>query len=114
MTAPVMVDVAPGAGPNCDSNFTVSFYVPAANQAAPPLPSNPLVFLSKRPARKVYVSVYPGYTNDKKVVAAASALAEALVADGIAVTPSSGFTSAGYDSPFNILNRHNEVWFFGA
>jgi hypothetical protein len=38
MTTPVVVEVLPGAGPFCDSFFTVSFMVPFKYQPNPPRP----------------------------------------------------------------------------
>ena len=32
MTAPVTIFIIPGAGPNCESNFTMSFYIPDVHQ----------------------------------------------------------------------------------
>ena len=32
MTAPVIYFIIPGAGPNCESNFTMSFYIPEIYQ----------------------------------------------------------------------------------
>ena len=45
MTAPVATKVLPGQGPNCNSFFTRSFFIPFGNQADPPKPTNPEVFL---------------------------------------------------------------------
>ena len=55
MTAPVTTWVEPGAGPNCESSFTVSFYIPAEHQANPPKPTNPTVFIEDRPQFSAYV-----------------------------------------------------------
>ena len=54
MTAPVATKVLPGQGPNCNSFFTQSFYVPYVNQADPPKPTNPEVFLETFPATTIY------------------------------------------------------------
>uniref|UniRef100_A0A3Q3Q6C6 Uncharacterized protein n=1 Tax=Monopterus albus TaxID=43700 RepID=A0A3Q3Q6C6_MONAL len=39
MTAPVTCRVDPGASPACESQFTVSFYIPEEHQVNPPEPS---------------------------------------------------------------------------
>merc|ERR1711964_250504 len=39
MTAPVSMRIVPGEGPNCESNFTMSFYIPSDLQGAPPQPT---------------------------------------------------------------------------
>ena len=53
MTAPVITKIDPGAGPNCESSFTISFFVPVEN-VDPPAPTNPEVFHSTLPAMTVY------------------------------------------------------------
>lgn len=55
MTAPVTCRVEPGAGPACESLFTVSFYIPEEHQANPPEPSEPEVFLEHRKEFTAYV-----------------------------------------------------------
>jgi len=107
MTTPVRVDVAPGQGPTCGSNFTVSFYA----AGAPPAPSSPLVFFSQLPTRDVYVSVFGGWADQVKVVKKAAALSNALAEAGVTLdADQEGFSVAQYDSPFRIADRHNEIW----
>merc|ERR1712235_190017 len=36
MTAPVSMIIFPGEGPNCESNYTMSFYIPSNLQENPP------------------------------------------------------------------------------
>lgn len=55
MTAPVTCYVKPGAGPACESQFTVSFYIPEEHQATPPEPNEPEVFIEHRKELTVYV-----------------------------------------------------------
>lgn len=55
MTAPVTGRVVPGDGPACESQFTVSFYIPEENQDNPPEPTDPDVFLEHRKEFTVYV-----------------------------------------------------------
>ena len=108
MTAPVAVDVAPGAGPTCGSNFTVSFYVP---QGDAPAPTSVEVFFSHLPVRDVYVASFGGWANQQNVIAKAAALSQALAEAGVAVdAQDEGFTVAQYDSPFRLADRHNEIW----
>ena len=110
MTAPVAVDVAPGAGPTCGSNFTVSFFVPQG--AAPaPAPTSAEVFFTQLPVRDVYVASFGGWANQQKVIAKAAALSQALAEAGVSVdAQDEGFTVAQYDSPFRLADRHNEIW----
>nr|XP_034964767.1 heme-binding protein 2 isoform X1 [Zootoca vivipara] len=109
MTAPVTCYVQPGAGPFCESTTTVSFYVPPQHQANPPKPSEADVFIEMRPAITVFVRSFGGFANAKKNQDEILALAESLKRDGKTFQEKVYYT-AGYDSPFKLLNRHNEVW----
>jgi len=112
MTAPVIAKVEPGQGPACESNFTVSFMVPFADQANPPKPSDPTVFLSELPALKAYVRSFGGFASGDDYVKEAAALSKALDKSNSTVQYASDFYyTAGYDAPFKPFNRHNEVWF---
>lgn len=55
MTAPVSCQIEPGAGPACESSFTVSFYIPEEHQADPPKPSDPDIFIENRKEVTVFV-----------------------------------------------------------
>ena len=55
MTIPVTIKVEPGEGPNCESSFTMSFYLPVEYQENPPKPTNPALFVEERPELTVYV-----------------------------------------------------------
>lgn len=55
MTAPVTCRVEPGAGPSCESHFTISFYIPEEHQSNPPEPSDPEVFVEHRKEFTAYV-----------------------------------------------------------
>ncbi|XP_071388382.1 heme-binding protein 2 [Centroberyx affinis] len=109
MTAPVTCLVQPGAGPACESTFTVSFYVPEEHQDAPPQPSDPQVFLDDRKEFTVYVRTYGGFANEQMKREECLKLLESLQRDGVPYTDSPFYT-AGYDSPMKLTNRRNEVW----
>ena len=124
MTAPVRVRVTPGAGPFCESNFTVSFFVPfvkgePGTQIDAPKPTDPEVFEeTDLSALTVYARSFPGYADEKKLLAESRTLAAALERDGKkggggggGEGKKSSFFFAGYDSPFRVLGRHNEVWY---
>ncbi|XP_071074789.1 heme-binding protein 2 isoform X2 [Dasypus novemcinctus] len=55
-TAPVTSFVEPGAGPFSQSTVTVSLYLPAAQQAEPPQPAEPGVFIEDRAEMTVFAS----------------------------------------------------------
>ena len=112
MTAPVLVNIHPGAGPNCNTTFTVGFFVPFEFQKDVPKPASDDVYVKCYGPGKVAVMSFGGYAMgweaQKKHF---TALAEKLQDLGVKFkeTP---LATAGYDSPFRILNRHNEVWYY--
>ncbi|EMP37421.1 Heme-binding protein 2 [Chelonia mydas] len=109
MTAPVTCHVEPGAGPFCESTITVSFYIPSDHQADPPKPSESDSFIENRPEMTVFVRSFGGYSSATKNQEELLTLAENLKRDG-KVFDEKVYYTAGYDSPFKLLNRHNEVW----
>ncbi|XP_056150912.1 heme-binding protein 2 [Lampris incognitus] len=111
MTAPVTCMVDPGAGPACETTFTVSFYLPEEHQANPPLPSGSDVFMENRKEFTVYVRTYGGFSNEQMKREELLKLVESLQRDGAAFKDKPYYT-AGYDSPFKLTNRRNEVWLF--
>ena len=54
MTCPVVTRIIPGAGPACESNFTMSFFVDP-RQAPAPQPTEAHVFLNSVPRFTAYV-----------------------------------------------------------
>ncbi len=117
MTAPVLVKVLPGAGPNCESTFTVSFFVPFDYQtsAGPPSPSDPTVYTQRIDAMNVAVSEFGGFAKSKEIIAKAAQLsseveASADVKEDTGSLSEGSWFFAGYDPPFRVSNRHNEVW----
>ena len=55
MTAPVATYIQPGSGPNCDNNFTMSFFVPTAHWNDTPKPTANDVFLTDAPQVTLFV-----------------------------------------------------------
>nr|XP_027221723.1 heme-binding protein 2-like isoform X2 [Penaeus vannamei] len=111
MTAPVTTLVIPGEGPNCENNFTMSFYVPAAHQDNPPTPTNPDVYIEERPELHVFSRRFHGFANDEDWIVNAAQLHDDLVAAGEEGVDFQTYYTVGYDSPFVIIGRNNEVWF---
>ncbi|XP_051954915.1 heme-binding protein 2 [Xyrauchen texanus] len=109
MTAPVSCMIDPGAGPACESTFTVSFYIPEEHQADPPKPSDSEVFIENRKELTVFVRTYGGYANSENSQEEILKLMESLKKDGMKFKESP-YYRAGYDSPFKLTNRRNEVW----
>lgn len=109
MTAPVTCHVVPGDGPNCESKFTVSFYIPEEHQADPPAPTDPEVFVENRKEFATYVRTYGGFSNENMKREELLKLLESLKKDGVEFVDNPYYV-VGYDSPFKLTNRRNEVW----
>ena len=110
MTSPVKIHMEPSCGAFCKQNFTVSFFMPKDWQDDPPKPLSSDVFIETTEATTVYVKSAGGFRMDDITVAnMAHSLAEDLEADGKQFDADS-FVFAGYDPPFRLRHRHNEVW----
>lgn len=60
----------------------------------------------------VYVTSFGGYMKEDDVVGKASELIAKLQEKGIDVDTST-YYACGYDSPFRVFARHNEIWIVG-
>merc|ERR1711869_161154 len=71
MAAPVTARITPGAGPACEQDFVVSFFVPFADQANPTPggDASPDVYIEDRAAMDtVYVASYGGRSSESSVI----------------------------------------------
>jgi len=109
MTAPVKTKVEPGVGPNCESNFTTSFFVPKSKWENTPVPTGDGVYLEEGPVGTLIVRAFGGYANSKDFIREAMALEEAI-GDSYKFVREYYYT-AGYDSPYKFWDRRNEVAF---
>ena len=64
MTAPVSMRILPGEGPNCESNYTMSFWIPSDFQEDTPAPSDPLLYIEERPGFEVVAKEFPGFPTE--------------------------------------------------
>jgi len=110
MTTPVTTQVEPGAGPNCETTFVMSFLVPDFHQETPPTPFKP-VTITERPAMNVLTRKFAGYVTDQIIIDQATALAEEIQKNGEENVDFEQYYVAGYDPPYKIINRRNEIWF---
>ncbi len=60
-------------------------------------------------AMDVAVLSFPGWMNEKEAISHGRELFEDLKDDNVSFNADTFFTS-GYDSPFHLTDRHNEVW----
>merc|ERR1711892_1098583 len=109
MTAPVTLRIFPGEGPNCESNFTMSFYIPSDMQVAPPQPTDELLYVEERPEFTVIARRFGGFPGDLDFGAEAATLYGLAVEEGL-VPKEVPLWTATYSGPSVIINRRNEVW----
>ncbi|XP_042543651.1 heme-binding protein 2 [Dipodomys spectabilis] len=109
MTAPVMSYVEPGSGPFSESTITISLYIPSEQQPDPPRPSESDVFIEDRAGMTVFVRSFDGFSSGQKNQEQLLTLASILREEG-KVFNEKVFYTAGYNSPFKLLDRNNEVW----
>ncbi|EFX64407.1 hypothetical protein DAPPUDRAFT_334226 [Daphnia pulex] len=111
MTAPVSVFIEPGSGPNCESTFTMAFNVPAAFQDDTPQPTESDVTIEERPEFKVLARTYGGFSNDRVTQQERQNLFDSLAEEDKQLVNQTGpYYYAGYDPPFKLFYRRNEVW----
>ena len=113
MATPVATKVVPGQGPACQTTFTILFFVPFADQANTPEPTDKDVVMVNLPAITAYVGSFGGFETEASLRMTAIDLTNALIADRVNFISESYFT-AEYDPPTDKTNRHNEVWFLAA
>ncbi|XP_040821304.1 heme-binding protein 2 isoform X1 [Ochotona curzoniae] len=109
MTAPVTSFVEPGSGPFSEATVTVSLYLPWEQQSDPPRPSESGVFIEERPGMTVFVRSFDGFSSAQKNQEQLLTLASILREEG-KVFDERVYYTAGYNSPFKLLDRNNEVW----
>uniref|UniRef100_A0A8B9DF74 Heme-binding protein 2 n=1 Tax=Anser cygnoides TaxID=8845 RepID=A0A8B9DF74_ANSCY len=90
------------------ADFKVSFFVPFEHQDSPPQPTDSDVFIEERKTAAVFVRSFSGFASTEKYAEEAEVLAKILRNRGQAFHEDFFYT-AGYDSPFKLFNRHNEV-----
>lgn len=114
MTVPVtnsMQLADPGSNTFCKRNFTMSFFIPFKHQEDAPAPTDDDVHLSVVQPFCAYVKVYGGYSNIRMVKNNYEALVKSLKRDHLDGDFSTDtFYTAGYNSPMEFSNRHNEIW----
>ncbi|XP_064927420.1 heme-binding protein 2-like [Columba livia] len=122
MTVPVTCLIKSGC-----ADFKISFFMPFEHQDSPPQPTNSDVFIKGRKAAAVFVHKHGHELLNKttfhfyqvlwwiclpeKYADEAEVLARTLRNRGQPFHEDFFYT-AGYDSPFKLFNRHNEVWYF--
>lgn len=91
--------------------YTMAFMVPASHQEAPPTTADKRIFFERRKKMAVLVRRFGGYLNDEVVRRELAALREAITNNGDAENVDfQRYFVVGYDPPFKLLGRRNEIW----
>merc|ERR1711872_255731 len=112
MTVPVITTMRERPCAFCDNSYAMSFFLPADVASDAPSPSDSAVSLTNMPATQVYVKRFGGFANNDDWMTQASQLHSELQRDGVSDDQihTGHFFAAGYDSPWRIMYRRNEVW----
>ena len=93
---------------NSDIEMTMKFYVPKENQNNTPIPTEN-AFIEEIPEMTVASIRYGGWASINTYLSFRDKLIKRL-GDESENYDKVNFVSAGYDSPFNLIGRRNEVW----
>jgi len=100
MTSPVAMTL--------EDSMTMMFMVPKnLDKEMLPKPNQPNIEFKEEPAKTLAAISFGGWANDDKIEAYKQKLKLALDAEGIAY--SNRFYFFGYNAPYEIINRKNEV-----
>lgn len=100
MTSPVAMSL--------DDTMTMMFMVPRdMNKDDLPTPNNDEIKFEEVPAKKVAAITFGGFANDKKIEKYKKRLIKALDREG--VTYSNHFYFLGYNPPYDMVDRKNEI-----
>mgnify|MGYP001173890499 FL=1 len=100
MTSPVTMTL--------DDSMTMMFMVPRElKKEMLPKPNQSLIEFKEEPAKTVAAISFKGWANDRKIEKYKQKLKSALDAEGI--TYSDRFYFFGYNPPYEVFNRKNEV-----
>ena len=108
MTKPVITRIKVSQGPFCESDYLMHFFVPHSLQKDTPKPTSPKVKLVEYPETFVYVRSFGGFSTLEKLQKNGAKLYAALQKENIPYDDSE-YLYAGYDGPYKLTNRHNEI-----
>ena len=111
MTAPVTVAPADqGASPMAGNRWRVHFVMPSQYQLSDlPSPNSNAVSLVRQSSMKLAVLRFGGFSSDEKIAKHAQLLTQVLEKNNIRTKGSLLFM--GYNAPWDVINRRNEVAF---
>ena len=99
MTSPVAMSL--------EDSMTMMFLVPKENKENLPKPDDTQITFEEVPAKTVAAITFSGWANDEKIKEYQDKLTIALDKEGINYT--NKFYFLGYNPPYEVINRKNEV-----
>jgi hypothetical protein len=100
MTSPVSMEM--------DDSITMKFKIPEGmDSAGLPKPNNPNVRFKSEPAKTVAAIRFGGWSSDEKIAEYTQKLKDVLAKNG--VKHNGKFSYLGYNPPFELVNRRNEI-----
>lgn len=101
MTSPVSMSIE-------EDRMTMMFMVPSKlKKEELPKPNESRIVFKEEPAKKVAAISFGGWANDEKIARYKELLINALEAEGISY--SQKFYFFGYNAPYEVFNRKNEI-----
>ncbi|XP_018022513.1 heme-binding protein 2 [Hyalella azteca] len=92
------------------TTFEACFYPGKRQQANPPQPSNPRLYLKLRPKMVVYTRQFGGYADTEEEWRAETRALSAFLRDAGQLVDKQRVYWNAYDSPIKFWARRNEVW----
>ncbi|CAG0901820.1 unnamed protein product [Darwinula stevensoni] len=87
------------------------FYIPQKFQENPPEPAEKEVYIEERKTEQFLVNRFSGFASRRDYEKVAAKLLEAATRDAVKGVDNSTHWIAGYQSPWKLFSRRNEVWF---
>ncbi|XP_066294055.1 heme-binding protein 2-like [Branchiostoma lanceolatum] len=109
MTQPVLIKIPEETSWWLWKEYTVSFMLPREHWDSPPMPTNTDVYIDHMPESTAYVKSYGGWANGWNTNSNRQEVEQKLTEAG-ETFEDSFYYSAAYNAPFEMTNRHNEVW----
>lgn len=111
MTIPVLKNIGQRSCASCKLPLKMMFYLPSVYQSNPPQPDDDGLQIVQQNQTVFYVRVFSGYAKPADWYKEATTLHDELIEDGITQFDQNNFITAGYNSPWDIIKRRNEIWF---
>ena len=93
-----------------NSSIVVSFYVSKVNQADPHLVDG--LYVQRSKTIDVMVRQFGGFVKDSNIGLQVLVLNDSLTSTTWSIIVKNNYIVAQYNSPFELYNRVNEMWFF--